>query len=120
MSSMTQIKYLNINQVKRERIPINSLPFSSRVSLDANCIFAWLIILFPHMFLSLLLNEFLQLCIIQKSRSVQDITSIIAAADELSGALLDFVIQINNFFSFIQFSANNLQKRRKETDSQKT
>ena len=112
---MTQIKYLNINQVKREHIPINSLPFSSRVSLDANCIFAWLIILFPHMFLSLLLNEFLQLCIIQKSRS-----SIIAAADELSGALLDFVIQINNFFSFIQFSANNLQKRRKETDSQKT
>ena len=43
MSSMTQIKYLNINQVKREHIPINFLPFSSRVSLDADCIFAWLI-----------------------------------------------------------------------------
>ena len=86
MSSMTQIKYLNINQVKREHIPINSLPFSSRVSLDANCIFAWLII-----FLSLLLNEFLQLRIIQKSRSVQDITSIIAVADKLSGALSIFV-----------------------------
>ena len=83
---MTQIKYLNINQVKREHIPINSLPFSSRVSLDANCIFAWLII-----FLSLLLNEFLQLRIIQKSRSVQDITSIIAVADKLSGALSIFV-----------------------------
>ena len=86
MSSMTQIKYLNINQVKREHIPINSLPFSSRVSLDTNCIFAWLII-----FLSLLLNEFLQLRIIQKSRSVQDITSIIAVADKLSGALSIFV-----------------------------
>ena len=86
MSSMTQIKYLNINQVKREHIPINSLPYSSRVSLDANCIFAWLII-----FLSLLLNEFLQLRIIQKSRSVQDITSIIAVADKLSGALSIFV-----------------------------
>ena len=43
------------------------------------------------MFLSLLLNEFLQLCMIQKSRSVQDITSIIAVADELSGARSIFV-----------------------------
>ena len=37
----------------------------------------------------------------QKLRSVQNITSIIAVADAPSG----FVVQINNFFSLVLFSA---------------
>ena len=38
--------------------------------------------LLVHKFLSLLLNEFLQSEIMQKSRSVQNITSILAFTDE--------------------------------------
>ena len=47
-----------------------------------------------------------------KSRSVQNITSIIAVADKQSGTVClwccvppDFVVQINNFFSLVLFSS---------------
>ena len=43
-------------------------------------------------FLSLLLNKFLQSEIMQKSRSVQNITNIVAVADEYSGAVCMFVV----------------------------
>ena len=42
----------------------------------------WRIFLLVHTFLSLLLKEFLQSEIMQKSRLVQIITNIIAAADD--------------------------------------
>ena len=42
----------------------------------------WWVKVLVHKFLSLLLNEFLQTKIMQKSRSVQNITKIIAVADE--------------------------------------
>ena len=67
----------------------------------------------------LLLNEFLQSEIMQKSHSVQNITSIIAVADEKSDAFVClwccappcFVVQINDFFSLVPFSAV-IHKRR--------
>ena len=62
--------------------------------------------------ISLLLNEFLQSEIMQKSRSVQNITNIIAATHKSSGAVCmivvlcpDFVVQMNIFFRLIVSSA---------------
>ena len=71
------------NQVKREHIPINEWRFSLRDSLDEDCVFAGLKKFFlVHKFLSLLLKKFLLSEIIQKLRSIQKITNIIAVADE--------------------------------------
>ena len=56
---------------------------SLRDSSDEDCVFALLKkFLLVDKFLSLLLNELLQSEIMQKSRSVRNITRIIAVADE--------------------------------------
>ena len=72
------------NQVKKEHIPINILRFFLDDSSNEDCAFAGLNNFFAfHEFLCLLLlNEFLQSEIMQKSRSVQIIRSIIAVTDE--------------------------------------
>ena len=57
--------------MKREHIPI-------KAGFFAGLKFSLLV----YRFLSLLFNEFLQSGIIQKSRSVQNITNIIAVGDE--------------------------------------
>ena len=64
-------------------MPINILLFSLRDSSDEDCVFEGLKKFFClFISLSLLLNEFLQSEIMQISRSVQNITAIIAVADE--------------------------------------
>ena len=64
-------------------MPINILRFSLRDSSDEDCVFAGLKNFFClFISLSLLLNELLQSEIMQISRSVQNITAIIAVADE--------------------------------------
>ena len=63
------------------------MTFSLRDSSDEDYVFDCL-----FKFLSLLLNEFLQSEIMQKSRSVQIITNIIAVADEQSVAVCMFVV----------------------------
>ena len=77
-------------QVERELILINVLPFSLSDFSDENCVLPWIKkFLLVYMFL---LNEFLQSETMQKLRSVQSINSIIAVADELSGAVVFRVI----------------------------
>ena len=74
--------------------------------------------LLVNKFLSLSLNEFLQSEIMQKSRSAQYITRIIAVANQVQFVCLfvccappNSVVQINNFFRLILFSAE-IRKRR--------
>ena len=108
--SLHKFSIFILNQVKREHIPIKVRHFSLRKSSDEDSVFAGLknFLLF-HKFLSLLLNEFLQSEILQKSRSVQNVNSIITAAinyQVVCGVVfhLIFVVQINNFFSLVPFS----------------
>ena len=70
-----------------------------------------------------MLNEFLQSEIMQKSRAVQNITNIIAVADEELGTVCmflvifppDFVVKINNFFRLVGLSVV-IHKRREKND----
>ena len=97
-----------LNQVKKRHIPINVWLFSLRDSSDEDCVFDCL-----FKFLSLLLNEFLQSEIMQKSRSVQIITTLLQLLmnNQLQFVCLwccvplDFVVQIDNFFCLVLFSA---------------
>ena len=66
--------------MKREQILINVRRFSVRYSSDKDCAFAGLKKFFTSS--EMLLNEFLQSDITQKSRLVQNITDIIPVADE--------------------------------------
>ena len=87
-----------LNHAHREHIKMNVWRFSLRdSSVEGN-------FLLVHEILSLLLNEFLQSEIMQKSRSVQNITNNIAVPP-------DSVVQINNFCSLLIFSAV-IHKRR--------
>ena len=88
-----------LNHVQREHIQMNVWRFSLKDSSVEG-------FLFVHEILSLLLNEFLQSEIMQKSRAVQNITHIIAVPP-------DSVVQINNFFSLLIFSAV-IHKRREQ------
>ena len=78
---MTLIQYLYI-ELSEMRTNINK-HMTFRDLSDGDCI-CWVkeFFLLFHTFLSLLLNEFLQSEIMQKSRSVQNIANIIADADE--------------------------------------
>ena len=78
---------MRIESSKKEAHTNKCMTFSLRDSSDEDYVFDCL-----FKFLSLLLNEFLQSEIMQKSRSVQIITNIIAVADEQSVAVCMFVV----------------------------
>ena len=83
-----------LRRAKREYIPMKVWRFSLRHSSDEYCVFVWV-------------NSE----IMQKSRSAQNITSIIAVTVEKLSAVCfvvfppDFVVQINNFFSLVLISS---------------
>ena len=61
-------------------MPMNVLCLSLKDSSNEDCVFVGFMRV--HDFLSLLMNEFLQLEIMQKPRLVQNVTNIIPVADE--------------------------------------
>ena len=104
-----------LSRVKREHIPINIWRFSLRDSSDKRNF------LLVHKFLSFLLNEFLQSEILESRNHIQSKMSIallkLLMNNQVQFECLwcrvapDFVVQINNFFSLVLFSAV-IDKRR--------
>ena len=76
-----KLSFCKLNQVNKEQITTKVWRFSLRDSSDEDGVFAGLkfFLLFYKFFL---LNKFLQSEVMQKSRSVQNITNIIAVADK--------------------------------------
>ena len=115
-----------LSQMKREHIPINVWCFSLRDSSDEDCAFDELkTFLLVWKFLSSSLNEFLQSKINHVPSKISLALLQLLMNNQVQFICLrycvppDFVVQINNFFNLVLFSAVIHKRRGKELISKR-